>query len=269
MTLNRKKSRGIRIKTLGLVCLYFALSSQVLAQTPVDTNPALRPATLRSDVVSTLTLRSEQARARARVWADKHGMPVTCHLWDGTGMQLMDVWGNRPVYFSTLNHSAAIASGASLLSETLDFDLDGTGFTVGLWDQNMPLETHQEFQLSGSRITQRESGDLSEHATNVAGTIGAVGVNLEAAGMAPSVHIDAYEWDNDLSEMASVAASFPREPNTLYVSNHSYGIASGWSYTNLSGDYGWHWMAEWEAENSIEPTFGQYGDRASILDSVA
>jgi hypothetical protein len=220
-------------------------------------------------VVSTLTLRSERARARARLWADQHGMPVTCRLWDGTAMQLMDVLGNRPVYFSTFNHSAAIASGASLLSETLEFDLDGTGYTVGLWDQNMPLDTHQEFQLSGSRITYRESGDVSEHATNVAGTIGAVGVNLEAMGMAPSVQIYAYDWDDDLSEVASMAASFPGEPDTLYVSNHSYGIASGWSYTNLSGNYGWHWMAEWEAEDSIEPTFGQYGGRAAVLDAVA
>jgi hypothetical protein len=263
------KTRGTGIKTLVSICLYSALLSQAFAQTPPDTNLTLRPGTLRSDAVSTLTLRSQQARGRARLWADKHGMPVICHLWDGTEMRLMDVQGNRPVYFSTLNHSAAIASGASLLSETLDFDLDGTGFTVGLWDQNMPLETHQEFQLSKSRIVHRELGDVSEHATNVAGTIGALGINLESAGMAPSVSIDAYDWENDLSEMASVAASFPREPDTLYVSNHSYGIASGWSYTNLSGNYGWHWMAEWEAEDSVETAFGQYGDRASILDAVA
>ncbi|MCP4449943.1 MAG: S8 family serine peptidase [Planctomycetes bacterium] len=260
---------GRWIRALALIWLCSGLYSFSFAQPQIDSNPRPRPDTLRSDVVSTLALRSERARARARLWADKHGMPVVCHQWDGTEMRLMDVQGNRPIYFSTLNHSAAIASGASLLSETLDFDLDGTGFTVGLWDQNMPFDTHQEFQLSGARVIPRELSKVSEHATNVAGTLGAVGVNLEAMGMAPGVSIDAYDWENDLSEMASVAASVPGEPGTLYVSNHSYGIASGWSYTNLSGSYGWHWMAEWDAEDSIEPAFGQYGARASILDGVA
>ncbi len=261
--------QGTLTTARALLFLCLALASSSSAQIQVDAPHGLRPDTLRSDVVSSLTLRSEQARMRARLWALKYGMPVTCRLWDGTGMQLMDVQGTRPVYFSTLNHSAAIASGATLLSETLEFDLDGTGHTVGLWDQNMPLDAHQEFQLSGSRVMHLELGDVSEHATNVAGTIGAMGVNVEATGMAPSVYIDAYDWDDDLSEMASVAAAFPGEPNTIYVSNHSYGVASGWSYTNLSGNYGWHWMAEWEAEESIEPAFGQYGDRAAILDAVA
>lgn len=262
------KPGGIWIRLLGVVYLFFFLPSYVHAQSQPETDPTLRPRKLRSDMVSALALRSERARARALLWAREQGVPITHRLGDGTGMQLMDVVGNRPVYFTTLNKNAAIVSGASVLHGTLEYDLDGAGFTVGLWDQNMPLETHQEFRSSGSRITHKDDTDVSEHATNVAGTIGAVGVNLEAIGMAPGVQIDAYNWDNDLSEMASVAASYPNEPNTLYVSNHSYGISAGWSYTDLSGTHAWHWMADWQGADSVEPAFGQYSARAAILDEL-
>lgn len=249
--------------------LYVVLSWGTYAQAQGDADPVPRPRKLRSDVVSSLASRSQRARARARAWAREQGVPVYRRLGDGTGMQLMDVQANRPVYFSTRNHNAAIASGAAVLYETLDYDLDGTGFSIGLWDQNVPLETHQEFQSPQPRITHRESMEHDEHATNVAGTLGAVGVKLEATGMAPGIRIDAYNWEDDLSEMASVAAAYPNEPNMLYVSNHSYGRASGWSYTNLSGTHGWHWLADWQGADSVEPAFGRYGGRAAILDAVA
>lgn len=269
MTQSLTKSWDIGMRAASLFCLLAILFNDAHAQNQGGETPAQRPETLRSDVVLDLTLRSEGARARAQRWAREQGMPLYTHLWHGQGMKLMDVQGNRPVYFSTFNHNAAIGSGAASLFETLEFDLDGTGFTVGLWDQNMPLDTHQEFQLSGSRITLLDQGDLSEHATNVAGTLGAVGVNRNAMGMAPGVMIDARDWDNDLSEMAAAAASVPNEPGMIYVSNHSYGVAGGWTYSNLSGSFGWHWMAEWEGGDSIEPAFGQYGQRTAILDALA
>ncbi len=254
--------RGFDIKATGLVWLFLVLPYVTEAAQPQ------RSQKLRSEVVSKLALRSGQAKIRARLWAHKQGMPVFSRLPDGTGMQLMDVFGDRPVYFSTFNHNAAIASGASVLSETLDFDLDGTNFAIGLWDQNMPLDTHQEFLSSPSRISMKDETDLSDHATQVAGTLGAVGINHEATGMAPNVRIEAYNWEDDLAEMAAIAASYPNEPNMLYVSNHSYGISLGWSYTDLAGKQAWHWMPEWFGGISIEPMFGQYSQRTAALDEL-
>jgi hypothetical protein len=254
--------RRFDIKTAGFMWLLLVLPCVA------EGIPVQRSHKLRSEVVSKLALRSGQARIRAHLWAHKQGMPVFSRMQDGTGMQLMDVLGNRPVYFSTFNHNAAIASGASVLYESLDFDLDGTNFAIGLWDQNMPLDTHQEFLSSPSRIQMKDGTELSNHATQVAGTIGAVGVNADATGMAPNVQIEAYNWDDDLAEMAAAAASYPNEPNMLYVSNHSYGISLGWSYTDLSGQQAWHWMPEWFGAVSIEPMFGQYSQRTAALDEL-
>ncbi|MCF7972210.1 MAG: S8 family serine peptidase [Phycisphaerae bacterium] len=266
---NRHLGWVIRRSMMTFVCLSVMLPGFSYPATPSEPAPALRPGKLRSETVFRLAFSAEQARIRARRWAQKQRIPVYSQLFDGTAMQLMDVLDDRPVYFTTFNHNAALISGASVLQESLDFDLDGTGVTIGIWDQNMPLAAHQEFESSVPRITLWESVDISAHATNVAGTIGAIGLNLEAMGMAPNAQIEAYSWDNDLSEMAAVAASYPNEPYTIYISNHSYGVSTGWSYTNLSGKYGWYWMAEWNNAASIEPAFGQYSLRTAEIDELA
>jgi len=262
------KLLGFVMTTLGLLYFLFALPCHASLQHEGRAFPGQRRHKQKSERISSLASKSERARTRARLWAQAQGMPVVSRMWRGTEMQLMDVLGNRPVYFTTFNHHAAIASGAAMLQDTLDFDLDGTGFTIGLWDQNMPLDSHQEFQSDHARITLWDAPDISDHSTNVAGTLGAVGIDLNAMGMAPNVHIDAYNWEHDLSEMTAVAASGPNEPDTIYVSNHSYGMSSGWAYTDLSGDTGWHWMAEWDNAASVEPVFGQYGERTSELDEL-
>ncbi len=48
--------------------------------------------------------------------------------------------------------------------------------------------------------------------------------------------LDAYDWDDDESEMAAAAAA------GLKVSQHSYGLVTGWAYGDWSGNSGWHWF---------------------------
>lgn len=138
-----------------------------------------------------------------------------------------------PLYYVTFNRGAAKGSGVSKLHSTGGyFQLDGQGMKVHEWDGGGVLTTHQEF---GNRVVQKDSpSQLSNHATHVAGTMVAEGINPNVKGMAPKATLDAYDWDNDASEMTDAAA------NGAIVSNHSYGYPGGFEWGNWSGKNGWH-----------------------------
>ena len=118
------------------------------------------------------------------------------------------------------NQNAAITTRADLLQSGggLNLDLTGAGITVGVWDGGAVRSTHQEFN---DRVTVVDSVAFSDHATHVAGTIGARGFLPQAAGMASQVNIRSRDFDNDLTELRNDA-------NLIQLSNHSYGRVNGW-----------------------------------------
>ncbi|MEN1681291.1 MAG: S8 family serine peptidase [Planctomycetota bacterium] len=141
---------------------------------------------------------------------------------------------------------------------SLGLDLTGAGFTVGVWEAGgLIRDTHQEF---GGRVTleERPSGsDFSNHATHVAGTIGAAGVDPDARGMASEVLIRGWTSSNDENEVRDNGAS-------LDFSNHSYGTITGWSV-----DDG---VDRWYGDYSLSPIedvdFGRYSSSARRLDEA-
>ena len=138
---------------------------------------------------------------------------------------LYDFRGDEPVYRKTMNASAAISSGANLLYAA-PYSLNGTGVKVGVWDAGSARNTHREFNTT--RVVKKNSGAaLDDHATHVAGTVGASGVTTSAKGMAPSVSIDSWDWNSDYSEMTSSgAASATADASKIPLSNHSYGYGA-------------------------------------------
>lgn len=122
------------------------------------------------------------------------------------------------IYVSTYNAGSAntlntdeVHSGGSL-----GLSLDGKGISFGIWDGGIVRNTHQE--LFG-RVEQLDNpNSLSSHATHVSGTMIASGVNPNAKGMAFEAELKAYDFQNDLSEMAEEAM------NGMLISNHSYGL---------------------------------------------
>ncbi len=147
----------------------------------------------------------------------------------------------------------------------LGLNLNGADLTVGIWDGGYVRATHQE--LTG-RVTVMDAGyATADHATHVAGTIGATGVVAAAHGMANQVQIRSYDWDNDMAEMAAAAPS-------IVASNHSYSYTRGWSYTYVSdplapggtGNYG-IWYAD-RALYTEDPGFGKYDADTQALDQV-
>ena len=144
---------------------------------------------------------------------------------DGPGNKvsiLYDFRGEQPVYRTTMNANAAISSGANLLYAA-PYSLSGTGVKVGVWDAGSVRNTHREFTTT--RVVKRNStAPLDDHATHVAGTVGASGFTATAKGMAPNVSIDSWDWNSDYSEMTSSgAASATADASKIPLSNHSYG----------------------------------------------
>ncbi len=241
----------------------FLSSGPVLAQR--HKTFAGRP-TKRKEAVEKAHKRAMRQKSEAVVWARAHGFKMR-YEQDGQVAELMGIRNGIPQYYTTENENAAISSAANLVRDTSPYNVDGSGITVGVWDERQVLTTHQEF---GSRVTIKDSASsTSSHATHVAGTIGAAGVVETAEGMAPHANIDSYDWYSDESEMIAAGSSTPGEAGKIYLSNHSYGAVSGWTTTDYSGNSGYHWHQglAWEAD--AEPiNFGRYDYAASEWDQV-
>jgi len=163
----------------------------------------------------------------------------------------------------TMNVDAADSTNVEHVKAggSLGLDLDGTGYTVGVWDGGAVLPTHQEF---GNRVSVIDGASSHYHATHVGGTIGAAGVDPLAEGMAPGVEIRSYDWDFDLSEMSSDAG-------LIDVSNHSYGVGLGWDWTidfNSPTFLYDVWYGDMSVSTTEDPLFSAYNDEAAQLDQV-
>ncbi len=152
---------------------------------------------------------------------------------DGINIKhIYDILDGKPIYKATDNLEAARATKTDRLwsGGNLGLNLDGAGMTVGVWDGGPAQDTHPEFDNAASSASRMDNietaivdGDtgFSSHATHVAGTIAAKGVNSNAKGMASNVNVKSYNWINDEAEMVN-AVNDPTNP--IIISNHSYGV---------------------------------------------
>lgn len=120
---------------------------------------------------------------------------------------------------------------------TAPYDLSGAGVNVSLFELGTAQADHVEF---GGRLTVQPqvvggSNSNKSHATHVAGTIGASGVNAAAKGMAPRANIFQFcvrsgsnsckndflsDKDEELNKVGSL------------VDNNSWGYVLGWEDSN-------------------------------------
>jgi subtilisin family serine protease len=175
-----------------------------------------------------------------------------------TGIELMGIdFMGRPFYYQAHNLDAAETIQTDELWPGGNSGYNLTGSTLpssalAIWDGGSVRSTHQEF---GARVTQRDAipSGLSNHASHVAGTLIASGVENQARGMANAASLNAWDWAGDASEMASSAAS------GLWVSNHSYGNVTGWHQGLLGGeDDDWYWLGDTNVNGSEDVLFGFY-----------
>lgn len=155
---------------------------------------------------------------------------------------------------------------------SLGLDLHGSGLTIGVWEatETNPgvwriRDTHQE--LTG-RVNFVDDGiGFSNHATHVAGTIAASGIDPKARGMADLVNIRSYSSDNDVAEL-------DRDASWMVASNHSYGQSSGWTIgdeepvnTGLVRNTD-VWLQDYSISATEDVDFGKYSSEARDLDEV-
>ena len=253
-------------KGSGVFLLLWLSAGALYAQGLGGKAPSLQQQARLAELQQKLNDRGAAQRAAASAWAAAKGIPFRSELADGRVLELQRLGPNGPVFYITNNVDAAdtISTDELLLGGSSGLNLDGQGLTVGEWDSGRVLLEHPDLYL---RSTQMDSGDdpapvHSDHSTHVAGTlIGNGGSQYpQAKGMAPAASLQAWDWNNDLAEMAAAAAS------GLLVSNHSYGIAAGWIAYGQAVPNNWWWIG---GAGDEDPNFGYYDSEAQALDEIA
>ncbi|WP_299292050.1 S8 family serine peptidase [uncultured Mucilaginibacter sp.] len=210
----------------------------------------------------------ESNRTKAFALAKVKGWPVLRRQKDGriVSLQGVDALG-FPIYLQTNNNIIAAATTqttAVYSGGSLGLNLSGSsafmGSKLGIWDEGKIYPNHQEFV--GKTVTMLDnSATVSEHSTHVAGTLIAKGVYAPARGMAFGANgLIAYDFNNDASEMAAAAVN-------LLVSNHSYGIVTGWSYNTSVTPNRWEWYGL--PGDNKDYKFGYYSAYAQSFDRIA
>ncbi|GAB2604759.1 S8 family peptidase [Spirosoma areae] len=136
---------------------------------------------------------------------------------------------------------------------------------LGLWDGGRVLTSHQE--LGTSRIAQKDNPTaLSNHATHLAGTLVAQGINPLAKGMAYGAQLSVWDYADDMTELVAAA------PNLL-ISNHAYAPVTGWLFNasrpGTDSNLKWEWWGNTSISETEDYLFGFYTTKARDLDRVA
>ncbi len=149
--------------------------------------------------------------------------------------------------------------------------LDGSDVEVAVFDNGPIRATHKEFRVdinneATSRIrfrVQPPPTDVpDQHATHVAGTLGAAGNTNHGRvkGMAPA--LKTIYSENMRQDFEGLAALNGR----ANISNHSYTPNAGWFRDSRSGKFVWY------GEESVDPNedlrFGKYTDKEARFDDV-
>lgn len=199
-------------------------------------------------------------RAQLVAWAKERQLPMRWKDGDGREIELVGVDElGMPIYVMTDNAIAAASTATNRVypGGVLGYSLAGQGMTVGEWDGGATRITHQE--LTGRSTQVDGATTLSDHATHVAGTLIASGVQASARGMAYQGSLATYDWNNDNAEMAAAAQ------NGLLVSNHSYGQIAGWHSSNGQ----WFWYGTPSISETLDWNFGFYNSKAQQWDQIA
>jgi len=210
--------------------------------------------------------KTTERQRNVKKWVRKTTYPIFPKTvkGDNSHQQLMwiDDYG-KPVYYTTFNKNVAKTISVNKIRNSTELNtiLDGTGMLVGVWDGGGVSTSHSEFN---NRVTQKDQiSVIIDHSNHVTGTIAARGLVSDAKGMAPKCSVHAYEWMDDIPEMAEEAI------NGLLISNHSYGMMRGWVYSDYGAGVGWYWHGNPSINQWEDYHFGYYDEIAYYNDMVS
>jgi autotransporter-associated beta strand protein len=182
------------------------------------------------------TMREAMVAERGRI----EGLELRGSTADGREFALTGFHGREPVIMFTENREAAISTAASFVRRNSGFDallgpaIDGAGFFANINDGGI-IAASPEFRNDADtawRRTNVRGTSTSDHATHVAGTIAARGVQSAATGMAPAAHLYCFS-QQQTSDVLNYGMDWPGRPQRSIVANTSLGSFS----ETLSGVY--------------------------------
>jgi hypothetical protein len=147
--------------------------------------------------------------------------------------RVLSVAGRRNWRVAADNSRSAELSHVTEL-HSAPYDLTGAGVVVSLFELGAAQASHPEFQ---GRLTLHESvvggasGDRL-HATHVAGTIAAAGINAEAKGMAPNAHVHQFCVSSPSNDCTGYWLDHKEDdltPLGVRVDNNSWGYILDWT----------------------------------------
>jgi hypothetical protein len=243
--------------TLILVLMVFFMG-QVYTQTVTNVQELNR---LSAEFEAEWNIAAEKVKS----YALDNNVPIRYISDYGQVVEMVDVVDGKPVYRGTDNYGAAVTTRTTELwtGGSTGYELTGAGYDkLGVWDFGKVRTTHQEFTDQGaSRVNWNDNNmALGFHATHVSGTLIAAGVMADAKGMGYEGTLEARDHGQDLSEMSSEAAA------GMEISNHSYGIITGW-YRNTAGN--WAWRGNAAIDPNEDYKFGFYTNNSRQMDVIA
>ena len=235
----------------------------------------------RTIILVVCMLLTDQASAQRRLTvhnqADTKAIAVergwlTRHV-DASGrtIELQAIVNGTPRYYMSHNVDAADSASTDECwpGGAGGLNLTGAGVTLGIWDGGAVYTTHGEFQ--GRAVQMDGAVDPSTHATHVAGTMIAGGTwpgnpTYPAGcskGMAHGATLHCHDWNNDVSEVSAAAAA------GLRISNHSYGLVTGWVYGDFGQGENWYWFGDTTVSAVEDHHFGRYSSTSRSWDQLA
>ncbi len=202
---------------------------------------------------------------RALSLATTHGWTLSRRTKNGNLVTLQGV--NKlgfPVYLITHNNTTAAATtGTNTLQPggSLGLNLSGSSDfltnKLAIWDGGAVYKAHQEF--AGKTITLKTTEPVNDHSSHVAGTMIAKGIYAPAKGMSfGATTLQSYDFNNDETTMSAAAAN-------LLLSNHSYGVVTGWDYNDSAGRWEWNGLPG----DTVDYNFGFYDSKTANWDKIA
>lgn len=183
---------------------------------------------------------------------------------------------DQPYFWKTDDKKSNSSSNVDFLQNGsingINSIIDGNGVEILVMDGGKIFEKHLEFTLP-QRVSQAEGNDViyDDHATNVAGIIGAKGLaatpygNAAAKGVISNVNISSYSF-----ETTNLGSNFQKLYNSnANISNHSYGSVVGWDVDFISGQDAWYFPFDKTFFSNAEQTiYGLYYISDKNLDNI-
>lgn len=204
--------------------------------------------------------------ARIKAW------PLHLDIGPGRSLSLQRIDGlGQPVYYTT--HTTPLAAGTHTtalydggeLNLKLSGSSSGVKGRIALWDGGNVRADHRELSGKVNQSDAQPAAGANDHATHMAGILVARGMYQPVKGMAFGAELQAWNFDNDLSEIVQQA------PNLL-ISNHAYGPVAGWvldvSRPGNTNDQKWEWWGTPAIHETLDYRFGFYDEAVSAVDRI-